>query len=253
MTEPFYGNFDLASLTLWLFWIFFALLIYYLQTENMREGYPMEADDGTAASNQGPFPLPKGKTFKLRNGRGEVTYPDMQREARDVALEKVGPGNGFPLEPTGDPMADGVGPASWAPRRDEPEVDAEGHNKIRPMGSLPEFFISAGTDPRGLPVVAGDDIAVGEVTEIWIDAPEQMIRYLTVTLDDEKGDRLLPMTLARVRSDRILVHSIYAGQFPGVPTTASDSQITMLEEEKICGYYGGGKLYADPARQESQL
>ena len=26
-------------------------------------------------------------------------------------------------------MADGVGPASWAPRRDVPELDGHGHNK----------------------------------------------------------------------------------------------------------------------------
>ena len=35
----FFGNFDLASLSIWLFWGFFALLVYYLQTENMREGH----------------------------------------------------------------------------------------------------------------------------------------------------------------------------------------------------------------------
>jgi photosynthetic reaction center H subunit len=40
----FFGNFDLASLSIWLFWAFFAVLIYYLQTENMREGYPLESD-----------------------------------------------------------------------------------------------------------------------------------------------------------------------------------------------------------------
>jgi hypothetical protein len=38
----FFGNFDLASAAIWLFYIFFAGLIYYLQTENMREGYPLE-------------------------------------------------------------------------------------------------------------------------------------------------------------------------------------------------------------------
>ena len=65
MENAFFGNFDLASLSIWLFWIFFALLIYYLQTENMREGYPLENDDGSVAANQGPFPLPKEKTFKL--------------------------------------------------------------------------------------------------------------------------------------------------------------------------------------------
>jgi photosynthetic reaction center H subunit len=56
MVNAFFGNFDLASLSIWLFWIFFALLIYYLQTENMREGYPLENEDGTAAPNQGPLP-----------------------------------------------------------------------------------------------------------------------------------------------------------------------------------------------------
>ena len=69
----FFGNFDLASLSIWLFWGFFALLIYYLQTENMREGYPLEMEDGTVAPNQGPFPVPKPKTFSLPNGKGEVT------------------------------------------------------------------------------------------------------------------------------------------------------------------------------------
>ena len=31
MTEPFFGNLDLASLSLWLFWVFFALLIFFIQ------------------------------------------------------------------------------------------------------------------------------------------------------------------------------------------------------------------------------
>ena len=42
-----FGNFDLASASIWLFWIFFALLIFYIQRENMREGYPLENDDGS--------------------------------------------------------------------------------------------------------------------------------------------------------------------------------------------------------------
>ena len=59
----FFGDFDLASAAIWLFWIFFAGLVYYLQTENMREGYPLQDDDGNVAPNQGPFPVPKPKTF----------------------------------------------------------------------------------------------------------------------------------------------------------------------------------------------
>ena len=56
-----FGNFDLASASIWLFWIFFALLIFYIQRENMREGYPLENDDGSEAPNQGPFPITRRK------------------------------------------------------------------------------------------------------------------------------------------------------------------------------------------------
>ncbi len=89
MTEPFFGNFDLASLTVWLFWIFFALLIFYIQRENMREGYPLEDDDGNVSANQGLFPVPADKTFKLPHGRGEVTVPSGQTPERpDLAAGK---------------------------------------------------------------------------------------------------------------------------------------------------------------------
>jgi photosynthetic reaction center H subunit len=167
MSEPIIGNLDLASLSLYLFFGFFALLIYYLQTENMREGYPLETDAGDPAPNQGPFPLPKEKTFKLMHGRGEVTVPDMKREARDVALRQTSPSAGSPFEPTGNPMIDGVGPASWAPRRDVPELTGHGHPKIVPMIGLEKFQVSAGNDPRGLPVQAHDGVVVGEISDMW--------------------------------------------------------------------------------------
>ncbi len=54
----FFGNWDLATVSLALFTLFFAGLIYYLQTENMREGFPLVDDDGKLAANQGPFPVP---------------------------------------------------------------------------------------------------------------------------------------------------------------------------------------------------
>ena len=36
----------------------------------------------------------------------------------------------------------------------------------------------------------------------------------------------------------------------GLPQTAAPEQITLLEEEKICAYYGAGTLYATPQRSE---
>ncbi len=253
MTQAFFANFDLASLSIWLFWLFFAGLVFYLQRENMREGYPMEDDDGRESANQGPFPIPEDKTFKLPHGRGELTVPSGQRGDRaDLALEKTAAGNGFPLAPTGDPMVDGVGPASWAPRRDVPELDGHGHPKIVPMSANEQFFVSAGRDPRGLPVMAGDGEVVGAIVDLWLDAPEQLIRYMEVELA-VGGRRLIPMTMARVWRNHVKVRSIFSQHFAGVPTIASKTQVTLLEEDKICGYYAGGTLYATEARLEPQI
>ena len=244
----FFGNFDLASLAIWMFWGFFALLIYYLQTENMREGYPLETEDGRPAPNQGPFSLPKAKTFKLPHGRGEVTVPDMQREARDLALARTATSEGFPHAPTGDAMADGVGPAAWAPRKDLPELDGHGHNKIVPMGRLEGFTVSAGRDPRGMPVQAGDLEVVGRISDMWVDASEQLVRYLEVDLNSG-GKRLVPMTMAKIWADRVRVNAITSDRFAGIPGTRSSSEVTKLEEDKISGYVAGGWMY-DAAKRK---
>ena len=246
----FFGNFDLASLAIWGFWIFFAGLIYYLQTENMREGYPLEMEDGSASPNQGPFPVPSPKTFLLPHGKGEVTVPSAENEAKHrregLALEKTGPTEGFPQIPTGDPMADGVGPAAWTPREDAPELDAHGNAKITPMAAHEDFFISAGRDPRGMPILSRDDQVVGHVTDMWIDAAEQDVRYLEYELEAEhgSGSRLVPITMTKVQPRWVLVQSLNSGSFNGVPQIGTAGQITKLEEEKICAWYAGGTLYS---------
>ncbi len=252
----FFGNFDLASAAIWLFWIFFAGLIYYLQVENMREGYPLEDDEGNLAPNQGPFPLPKPKTFKLPHGRGELTVPTMAPESRDVALARTSHAAGSPFVPTGDPMVDGVGPAAWAPREDLPELDGHGHPKIQPLSMVEsEFGISAGRDPRGLPVQAGDGEVVGRVIDLWVDVPEQMVRFLTIDLNPEGTGqtRLAPIHMCRIKSDRVKIRSLYEHNFEGIPQIKSEREITKLEEEKIMAWYAGGTLYASPKRLEAQF
>ena len=249
ITSTINGHIDFAQILLYVFWLFFAGLIIYLQRENMREGYPMEQDDGTEAPNQGPFPLPGKKTFKMPFGRDDITVPmPNDGDQRELALRQSSPSNGSPFIPTGDPMVDGVGPASWAERRDLPELDGHGHNKLAPMGAGEmEFNITAGRDPRGLPVEAADGEIVGTVTNMWIDQPEQLVRYLEIDVEGA-GSRLAPMQLVRIRKDRVKIRAIAGSQFAGVPTTASPTAVTMLEEDKICGYYAGGKLYAVPSR-----
>ena len=248
----FFGNFDLAALAIWLFWGFFALLVYYLQTENMREGYPLETEDGKAAPNQGPFPLPAAKTFIRPHGRGEVTLPNGAREARDVALGRTAMSEGFPHAPLGNPMLDGVGPASWAPRRDIPELDGHGHNKIVPMAQAAAFAVSAGRDPRGMPVQANDNEVVGRISDMWVDGPEQLVRYLEVTLNSG-NKRLVPMPMAKIWKDRVRINSLSSDLFDTVPSTKSMTEVTMLEEEKIGAYYAGGTMYAAAKRQSGPL
>ncbi|ETX29665.1 photosynthetic reaction center subunit H [Roseivivax isoporae] len=245
-----FGNLDLASLSLWIFFIFFVGLVIWLQRENQREGYPLVEEDGRVADAGGIWPVPADKTFRLPHGRGEVTVPSGQNPDRtDLALEATNGSSGFPFAPVGDPMAAGVGPGAWCPRADVPELDAHGKPKIVPM-SKAGFMHSAGRDPRGMPVLAGDDVVVGMISDMWVDEPEQLVRYLEITLDPEHGGgkRLVPMTMARVRSGFVQVRSIFGKHFAAVPATASDSQVTKLEEEKICAYYGGGLLYASEER-----
>ncbi|TKA96036.1 photosynthetic reaction center subunit H [Cereibacter changlensis] len=243
----FFGDFDLASLAIWLFWGFFAALIYYLQTENMREGYPLENEDGTVAANQGLFPVPKPKTFLLPFGRGSVTYPGPESEDRPIPMARTAVSEGFPHVPTGDPMKDGVGPASWVARRDIPELDGHGHNKIVPMSKC-GFIVSAGRDPRGLPVRANDHEYVGKVTDLFIDVPEQLIRYLEITLDNG-GKRLLPMPMVLVRQGRVDVNSLSSDLFVGIPVHKSADEVTLLEEDKISGYVAGGIMYSAEKRK----
>lgn len=261
MTEDYIlGNLDVASIALWLFFFFFIGLVIWIQKENQREGYPLINDDGTPADAGGYFSVPPDKTFKLPHGRGEYTVPSGQTPERTDFHDKLArspDSEGFPWSPTGDPLADGVGPAAWAPRRDEPELDGHGHAKIQPMSAIPGYQVSAGRDPRGLPVQAADGAIVGKISDMWVDVPEQLVRYLEIDLEPEfgGGKRLVPMTLAWIGWIKpvVAIHSLYGKHFAGVPTTKSATQVTKLEEEKISTYYGGGKLYADEGRLEPQL
>lgn len=251
MTGTIVGNVDLAMISLILFTLFFFGLVIYLQRESVREGYPLEDETGRESASQSLYPVPDPKTYKLPHGRGEVSVPNFDTDRhRNLAMRQVEATAGAPFEPLGDPLVDGIGPAAWAERRDLPELDGKGHPKIVPMRGLELFTVTAGRDPRGLPVVSADGQVVGTVTDMWIDEPEQHVRYLEYDLAADGRRRLVPMELARIKSDRVAIHSLCAANFPGLPVVRSDNQVTMLEEERICAYYCGGKLYASPDRLE---
>ena len=244
------GYVDLAQIVLYMFWLFFAGLIFYLVRENHREGYPMESDSLGRAVIKG-WPIPEPKTFKLRGGR-QVTVPNLQQGEPPKAYAATAASPGSPVEPTGNAMLDGVGPGGYALREDVAELDPHGVAVIRPLRAAPGFGVSdKDVDPRGLPVMGGDGKAGGTVTDLWVDTTEMMFRYLEVDTGSRKV--LLPMTFARIRRNAVEVGAVYGHHFAQVPGTGSPDQVTKLEEEKITAFYGGGTLYADAKRLEPKL
>lgn len=247
------GYIDVAQLVLYAFWIFFFGLIHYLRQEDKREGYPLEMDPSEArlrGPRQGFPALPRPKVFRLPHG-GTVLAPGPRRESREIRAEPIAPWPGAPLEPTGNPMRDGVGPAAWAEREDEPDLTVEGDLKIVPLRVASDFFVAGGDpDPRGMPVVAADGRSPGKIVDIWIDRAEYVIRYLEVALGDGPRTVLLPMNYAKVSgaNHEVRVVSVLAHHFDDVPGIAQPERVTFLEEDRIVAFYAGGYLYATPDR-----
>lgn len=247
---------DVAQITLYAFWIFFAGLIYYLHREDKREGYPLESDrSGGRVQVQGFPAVPSPKTFLLRDGRS-VSVPAPRGVEPPLAGTPWSSHLGSPLEPTGDPMLAGIGPGSYAQRSDIADTTAEGELRIVPLRVAPSFEVShRDPDPRGLPVIGADGAVAGTVSDLWIDRAEVAFRYLEVEVAAAGGMRrvLLPINFSRINDRQVSVRSILAAQFAQVPGTRQPDAVTLLEEDKIMAYYGGGTLYATPARQEPLL
>lgn len=260
-TGAFTGYLDVAQVVLYAFWVFFFGLIYYLRNEDRREGYPLEkhASELVGPSGRpvrsGPPDNRKPKTFTTASGE---TFSSNRADTREINATASAPWAGAPLVPNGDPMIDGVGPAAYAERADVPDRDLLGGPRIVPLRKAPDIFIeSRDPDPRGMTVIAGDRHTAGTVTDVWVDHMEMMIRYLEVETADGEGTRsaLVPINFARIngRERSVTVRSIHARHFATVPGLASADQITLLEEDRIMGYYGGGTLYADARRAEPLL
>ncbi len=259
MSSNLTGYIDLAQILLYVFWIFFFGLILHLRKEDKREGYPMEADPANPSEmnkRMVGFPdIPSPKEFRLADG--SVKYaPRSEKDTRELKAEPIAPWPGAPLSPTGDPMQDGVGPSSYAQRENKPELNLDGKPRIVPMRVEPEWHVAEGdTSPVGMSVYGADDKAAGKVVDIWVDRAEPKICYYEVELNSGGAKVLLPFNFTRVDTynSKVNVVSIMSDHFANVPQLQNPDQITSLEEEKIMAYYGGGHLYATPARQEPWL
>ena len=252
----FVNGIDLVDVCLWAFMIFFVWLIYYLQREGMREGYPLEEDPSGRREAPGLVFVPPPKSFNLPNGRGTIEMTYAKADTRDLALNRTAPWAGSPFVPSGDGMKDGVGPASYAMRDEVPDLNWDGQDRISPYRLNPDYTVSAkDMDPRGLQVVGLDSKVAGVVTDLWVDRAEAIIRYFEIKLDGSGVHVLLPVPFANVSKarKRVEVNAVKAEHFANVPRLKTPDRITRLEEDMISGYYGGGTLYATPQRQEPWL
>jgi photosynthetic reaction center H subunit len=253
----FTSYFDVAQVVLYAFWIFFAGLIIYLRREDKREGYPLESDRSQRSARvklQGFPRMPSSKSFTMPDG-STVTVPRAP-DSQELAARPLEPWPGAPLEPTGNPMLDGVGPASYAQRDNVPELTFEGHPRMVPMRRSADFTVSKhDPDPRGMPVLGGDGQQGGVVYDLWVDAAEPQIRYVEVMLNSGTHRVLVPIGFVRIHKRRRVarVRSILGAQFASAPVLANPEQITRAEEDRVCAYYGGGTLYARDERAEPLL
>lgn len=249
---------DVAQIVLYVFWAFLAAVIFYLRREDKREGYPLESDRSAHITVQGFPAIPSPKTFLLADGSTVQAPAAQPADLRPVKASPVAPWPGAPLQPDGDAMVDGVGPASYAERRDTPDLTFHGTPKLVPLRSAEGFYLDPhDPDPRGMEVVGCDGQTGGIVRDVWIDQAEYIIRYLEVEVGGpgEKRNVLLPMTLSRIGggSRKVRVNSIRGDQFAHVPAHRKPDVVTRLEEDRICAYYAGGNLYATPQRAEPLL
>ncbi len=278
--------FDITQLVLYVFWFFFAGLVLYLHREGKREGYPLETDGDRRVEVVGFPGMPRQKTYTMEDGHS-VTVPAPNIEERPIAAEPAAPWPGAPLVPTGDPMADGVGPASYALREERPERTHHGDPLIAPLRVLPDYGLSPrDPDPRGYEVAGLDDEVAGTVEDVWIDRTDPQVRFLEVAVGaspapeaetpapeaaagDEAGVEpapveapvatapvservLLPINFAHVvpRQRLVQVRAVTGAQLKAAPRIASEAEVTLREEDRISAYFASGFLYATAEREE---
>jgi photosynthetic reaction center H subunit len=252
MSAAFTPVIDVAQIVFCAFVAFFFGLVYYLRREDKREGYPLEEATATRLNHAiVGFPdMPAPKTYKLMEG-GTTTLP--QEYERGVLKAK--PRFAFPgaaLYPVGDPMLAGIGPGSYALRRDEPFVMFDGSPQLAPLREALDYTcVDEDMDPRGMRVFGSDYHTAGTVVDIWIDKGSKILRYIEIVLDGEGGRRLVPIFYTQIdgKARELRVHCVKAAQLAMAPILRDPVRITAREEDRVNAYYAGGYLYSMPLRE----
>lgn len=253
-TGAFTEQLDLPLLLVIAFFFFFLGLVYYIRQEDKREGYPLVSDRTVGTGNRvsivGFPPLPKPKKFILQDGT--VTYAPHPDQERELNVKDAYAVPGSPLMPLGDPLLDGVGPASYALKQDKPLRTMDGALTLGPLRNHPDYHLEgSGPDLFGMPVYAADGEPVGTVKDLWVNEIEYFIRYVEIdmTAGTGTGTMLAPFAFADTRHKRMKFGMLSREQFLNVPRIAGKEQITAREEDRLNAYFAGGTLYSKNGAQ----
>ena len=238
---------DIPTIAFWVFVLFFVGLVFWLQRESKREGYPLRASPFTPEQMDGfPPPPAQPRTYILNEGgttQAPHYYPQVPFHAAPVHRF-----DGTPLTPLGNPLLAGIGPGSWVRKRNEPALTERGDLLLQPLRLLPEWSVlRLDADPRGMAVLDWRLNPVGHVSELWIDRGIKIIRFLEVELDASLGAKhvLVPIFHTDIREAprRVRVTALWAHQFIDIPMPATPDLITGQEEERLNAYFTAGQFF----------
>lgn len=235
---------DAVQLLVAAFALFFAGLVYHLRQQDKREGYPLEDPAPTGQRMEGFPPLPAPKKMTTFD-KGEAQMPH-ETSPPELKARPLFDFPGAPMVPTGNPLLDGVGPAGYAMRKEQPLIAKEGKVQVVPLREASEWRVVEGdADPRGMRVIGVDGGAVGIVVDLWVDRSVKILRYLEVALGGTDDHVLLPIYFADVRRSwrTVRATTIAAALFADVPRLATAHRVTAREEDRINAYFAGGLLY----------
>jgi photosynthetic reaction center H subunit len=96
-----------------------------------------------------------------------------------------------------------------------------------------------------------DRKVAGTVVDLWVDKSDVLLRYVEVELVGSGKRVLIPLGVVSWRGEGpVTCETATCAQIAAAPATAHPERVTLREEDRISGYFGGGELYAQPGDSE---
>ena len=242
---------DLPTIAFWLFLLFFISLVFWIQRETKREGYPLKASPFTTEQMAG-FPPPPSQPATYILSEGGTTQAPHYYPQPPTSAVPVHQFDGTPLAVVGNPLTAAIGPGAWVRKNDAVLLNDRHQNLLSKLSLLHEWSIErSDSDPRGMKVFDWRWNAVGHVSDCWVDTGSKIVRYLVVDLDPAMVPSvrqvIVPIyhTVIKERAREVRVTALWTHQFADVPMPAESHEMTGQEEERLNAYFAAGRFYRD--------